>query len=192
MVFRYLDDLFAGNNRGLLNQLKTVIYKGMIVKQETKQTFLDLNLKIIDGKYITSTYDKRDDYDFDSIKYPHRSSNMSDASKHKIIVGQALRYAKSNTYYKDFLTNTRTTVQHMHTTNQLNLNTLKRNLYKFLDDYPDTTVKYSKPKNTIINDIFKRIKTGGQNMGNEITQVKHAKTRIMDLQEEEEMEDNNR
>jgi hypothetical protein len=153
MVFRYLDDLFAGNNNNLMDQYKSKIYEGMSVSKEHTNNFLDLNITIINGKFITKTHDKTDDYDYHSIKYPHITSNTPEASKHKIIIGETYRAYKKNTNYKDFKNKITTIIKRMKKHNKLNDTKLIKNITKYLNENPKITNKYGKNTNTIIKDI---------------------------------------
>ena len=42
----------------------------------TAANYLDLNIEIVNGKFVTRLYDKRRDYNFKIISLPHMSSNV--------------------------------------------------------------------------------------------------------------------
>ena len=44
---------------------------------DTEAPFLDLNLSISNGTVSTKIYDKRDDFDFDIVKFPFLDSDYS-------------------------------------------------------------------------------------------------------------------
>jgi hypothetical protein len=98
-TFRYIDDLVTFNNNGRLAEIFKEIYPpGLNLKKEnledTRATFLDLRIKIVDGKFHVSLYDKRDDFPFHINSFPHLPANVSIRRAHDILTSQLVRYAR--------------------------------------------------------------------------------------------------
>ena len=72
---RYLDDLLNIDNiyfdqMDLDRIYPTVIQLNRANYSHTEAPFLDLNLCISNGTVSTKIYDKRDDFDFDTVNFP--------------------------------------------------------------------------------------------------------------------------
>ena len=71
---RYLDDLLNIDNPdfvGMVNQIypsELQLNKSNI--SDTEAPFLDLHLSVANGFVSSKIYDKRDDFDFDRVKFP--------------------------------------------------------------------------------------------------------------------------
>ena len=105
---RFIDDIATINNDGLLMEEKGRIYpKELIPNEENKDdkegTFLDLSIKIVSHKFITKTYDKRDDYKFEIVNYPDLSGNIPQGDAYGVYISQTLRYARVCSRKEDFL-----------------------------------------------------------------------------------------
>lgn len=181
MTFRYIDDLFAGNNNDQMDKHKEAIYGKMEIKREDKTTFLDIHVKIVKNKFVTSIYDKRNDFDFNCIKHTHMSSNTNDASDHQIIKGQLLRFAKNCTNYKDFIKVARAETQHMITHNNMTERRLKRNTNNLITTYPGIMSKYGKDRHKIVLDIFNHNKSASNNLVEFTREEGHVTKDIKDL-----------
>ena len=99
--FRYIDDLLALNNHGLLQHYcKDFYHANLDVKHEnklpTEGTFLDLCIKVADKKFQRTLYDKRNDYDFEVNSFPPLPANVHYKIAHGVIIGQLRRFAKAN------------------------------------------------------------------------------------------------
>ena len=74
-ISRFIDDLLAINNNGLLNNYAQEIYPSeMVLEQQNPTpnecTFLDLRLRIVESEVCLSMYDKRDDCPFPIVNTP--------------------------------------------------------------------------------------------------------------------------
>ena len=52
-----------------------------------------IDISIHNKKFVTKIYDKRDDFNFEIIKYPSTSSNIHDSTLHAVFISQLIRYA---------------------------------------------------------------------------------------------------
>ena len=68
--------------------------------------FLDLQLTITNGIISTSIYDKRDNFDFPIVNFPHLCGNIPNKSSYGVFIGEAVRYARGCTYFADFISST--------------------------------------------------------------------------------------
>ena len=78
---RYIDDLLSLNDSGYIERVYKDIYPDVMVLNKTnntpdKATYLDINIEIINGKFVTKIYDKRRDFNFKIISLPHISGNV--------------------------------------------------------------------------------------------------------------------
>jgi hypothetical protein len=105
-VSRYIDDLLVLNGEGMMEQYGGEIYGGLQYNKENSEDhrthFLDLNLVVNDGKFVLSTYDKRDAFPFAVRSYPDLSGNIHNKQAHGVIVGQLKRFGKSNQHFSHF------------------------------------------------------------------------------------------
>jgi len=80
-TYRYIDDLIALNN-SQFERIKYDIYpisylnlKNTDEVPGSKVHYLDLSIQINQSKFLTTTYDKRDDFGFEIISYPFLEGN---------------------------------------------------------------------------------------------------------------------
>ena len=104
---RFIDDIGAINNDGILMQEKGNIYpKELILNEENEcdkeGKFLDISVKIVSNKIISKTYDKRDDYKFEIVNYPDLSGNIPQGDAYGVYISQTLRYARVCCMKEDF------------------------------------------------------------------------------------------
>ena len=78
---RYIDDLLAVNNDGILEDYKGRIYPPELKlssedKNDQEVTYLDLQLKIEKTSINYKLYDKRDNFGFSIVNFPDLSGNV--------------------------------------------------------------------------------------------------------------------
>ena len=69
---------------------------------DTKASCLDLHLSILDGFVSSKIYDKRDDFDFNSVNFPFLDSHVPRTNSYGIYVSQLLRFARASSHLVDF------------------------------------------------------------------------------------------
>ena len=65
-------------------------------------TFLDLVISIQDGKFLYQSYDKRKDFNFDIINYPHLNSNVPQIPSYGVFTSQLIRFCEVNSQLLHF------------------------------------------------------------------------------------------
>jgi hypothetical protein len=55
--------------------------------------FLDLNIAIVNNTIVTKIYDKRDDFDFNIVNYPHLVGDVPHATSYGVNISQLIRFA---------------------------------------------------------------------------------------------------
>ena len=107
-TFRYQDDCVALNDNGLFAEHFNKIYpKEMVLKgtniSRDKCTFLDLKISIYRGKFVYSSYDKRDDFGFEVVNFPNLSGNIPAMQSYGVYISQLVRFCDINITYKGFV-----------------------------------------------------------------------------------------
>ena len=79
-TMRYIDDLLVMNNTSFSDAIQDIYPSELRLKKTTESTtalsYLDILITIEHGKYST-TYDKRDSFQFDFVNFPDMSSNLN-------------------------------------------------------------------------------------------------------------------
>ena len=74
-TFRYIDDLLTLNNPNFVDEIKNIYPTQLELKKTTetdsKLSYLDLEINILDGKFTTTVYDKRDGFNFRIVNFPY-------------------------------------------------------------------------------------------------------------------------
>ena len=68
-----------------------------------KCTFLDLKVSIYRGKFIYSSYDKRDEFDFKVVNFPNLVGNIPGLQSYGVYISQLVRFCDINITYKGFV-----------------------------------------------------------------------------------------
>lgn len=68
----------------------------------TNAPYLDLNIFIINGKISTCVYDKRDDFNFQIVNYPHLSGNIPSSPSYGVYIPQLVRFSRCCSNVEDF------------------------------------------------------------------------------------------
>ena len=118
-TFRFIDDLNALNDGGEFEKHHQEIYPTeLILKKENTSfksaTFLDLNINIIAGQFITKLYDKRDSFPFFIVRLPHKSSNSPSKMFYSTIAAEIMRICRATTLFDDFVISVKALVDRMH------------------------------------------------------------------------------
>ena len=67
-----------------------------------KSTFLDLLISVFRGKFLYKSYDKRDDFNFEVVKYPHLHGKIPRKPSYGVFTSQVLRFCDVNGNVKNF------------------------------------------------------------------------------------------
>ena len=109
-VFRYIDDITVINGDGILDSVSKHIYsdKLKLVKVNSSPKSADvLDLQIVIQNKVASirTYDKRRQFSFQAINFPHMNSNVSTRMCYNVFSNQVRRHAFINSDLSDFVHN---------------------------------------------------------------------------------------
>ena len=109
--YRYIDDVLSLNNSNFADYIPLIYPPELEIKETTDTdhsvSFLDLHLEFDDsGQLSTKIYDKRDDFNFDIVNFPHLSSNIPSSPAYGVYISQLIRYARACSHYQDFFTTT--------------------------------------------------------------------------------------
>ena len=108
-TFRYIDDLFSINNVNFGNCISAIYPSELELKDtstsSTEVCYLDTNIKTGDvtTPFRISIYDKRDDFAFRIVNFPHMDSNIPANPAYGVYISQLVRYARICTSKVDFI-----------------------------------------------------------------------------------------
>ena len=71
---------------------------------DMKALFWDLHLSILDGFISCKIYDKRDDFDFESVNFPYLDGDVPRRALHAVYISQLIRFARVSSHVTDFNT----------------------------------------------------------------------------------------
>ena len=69
---------------------------------DTEAPFLDLHLSISNGFVSSKMYDKRDDLDFDRVKFPFLDGDVPQSTSYGVYISQLFRFARVSSHVADF------------------------------------------------------------------------------------------
>ena len=107
LTFRYIDDVISLNNPKFSDHLSKIYPPELEIKETTESdssaSYLDIFLEFdSDGHLSTRLYDKRDDFNFTIINFPHLSSNIPLSPSYGVYISQLIRYARACSSYNNF------------------------------------------------------------------------------------------
>ena len=122
-IFRFIDDLNSINDGGEFESNYSNIYpeelqlgEGNTDKHEA--SFLDLNIKIKDGKFHFGFFGKTDLFHFSNIRMPDKSSNVPSRIVYSAIGGESLRRVRANNNPASFSTAIKSPIGGIHGKNK--------------------------------------------------------------------------
>ena len=105
-TYRYLDDILALNNPEFSNFTDEIYPAELtLIKSNSSSDhtpFLDLDITINQGKLNTKVYDKRDDFSFPIVNFPHLDGDVPLAPSYGVYISQLVRYARVCSDVSDF------------------------------------------------------------------------------------------
>ena len=105
---RYLDDLLNIDNpyfEGMVNQIyPPELQLNKANTSDTEAPIIDLHLSISIGFDSSKIYDKRDDFDFDSINFPFSDGDVPRRLSYVVYIhiSQLIRFARVCSHVEDF------------------------------------------------------------------------------------------
>ena len=103
-IFRFIDDLNSINDGGEFESNYSNIYPEELQLDKHEASFLDLNIKLKDGKFYFGLFDKRDSFPFSIVRMPDKSSNVPASIVYSAIVAESLRIARASNNPESFST----------------------------------------------------------------------------------------
>ena len=95
---RYLNDLLNIDNpyfEGMVNQIYPLELKlNKANTSDTEASFWDLHLSISNGFVSSKIYDKRDDFDFDVVNFPHFYGDVPRRPSYGVYISKLIRFAR--------------------------------------------------------------------------------------------------
>ena len=105
-TFRFIDDLCSLNDGGMFGTVFKEIYPDELeLKEEHKGdhgAFLNLDISVIENKFVYKLYDKRDAFPFSIVRMPFLCSNIPRNTFYSALVGEFLRIARATLNLSDF------------------------------------------------------------------------------------------
>jgi len=105
-MFRYQDDCIIFNDEGAFSDIWKEVYPTEMQLEQTNNvcdcTFLDLAISKRNGKFFYQSYDKRKDFNFEVINYPHLHSNIPTAPSYGVFTSQLVRFCDVNSLWLHF------------------------------------------------------------------------------------------
>ena len=163
-VFRFIDDLLAINDGGEFERLHKEIYP---VELELKKeninfdaaTYLDLDIKIVDGVFEYKLYDKRkalrvNRKELHIVRFPFLSSNMPNKMVYSTISAEVLRICRATKGFINFSLDISEFFLRMKRQGA-KIEGVRLSTKKLLDRHYDTFKKYGLNKEQLSNEILK-------------------------------------
>ena len=105
---RYLDDILNINNVYFDNMVSQIYPSELQLNKantsDTEGAFLDLHLSISNDTVLTKIYDKRDDFDFEFVKFPFLDGDVPRSTAYGVYISKLIRFARAVSYVADFNT----------------------------------------------------------------------------------------
>ena len=105
---RYLDDILNIDNIYFDNMVSQIYPSELQLNKanasDTEAAFLDLHLSISNDIVSTKIYDKRDDFDFEIVKFPFLDGDVPRSTSYGVYISQLIRFARASSYVADFNT----------------------------------------------------------------------------------------
>ena len=107
-TFQYIDDLFSIDKVNFANCISTIYPSALELKDtstlSTEVCYLDTNIKTGENTPLSiSIYDKREDFAFPIVNFPHMDSNIPANPAYGVYISQGVRYARICTSKVDFI-----------------------------------------------------------------------------------------
>ena len=105
-TMRYIDDLLTLNNALFHSAIKHIYPDELTLKKTSESpvtlSYLDIQITIVNGKYSTAVYDKRDSFSFKIVNFPYLCSNIPSRPAYGVYISQLVRIARICSDYYSF------------------------------------------------------------------------------------------
>ena len=107
-TFRYIDDLLTLNNPTFEQEIRNIYPRQLELKRTTETdsrlSYLDLEINISDRRFTTAVFDKRDNFSFHIVNFPHMDSNIPSKPAYGVYISQLIRIGRICDSYESFYT----------------------------------------------------------------------------------------
>ena len=107
-TFQYIDDLLTLNNPNFEQEISNIYPPQLELKRTTETdsrlSYLDLELNIVEKKFSTAVFDKRDGFNFHIVNFPYMDSNIPSKPAYGVYISQLVRIGRICDSYKSFFT----------------------------------------------------------------------------------------
>ena len=94
-TMRYIDNLLSLNNTGFYQEIPNIYPPQLILKKTTETvdrlSYLHIQIDIINQKFRTTLYDKRNNFNFHIANFPHMDSNIPTKPAYGVYISQLVR-----------------------------------------------------------------------------------------------------
>ena len=91
-TFRYIDDILSFDNPLFTDNIKCIYPSELQLNKsnasDQEASFLDLHLKVNNGKININVYDKRDDFNFKIVNYPFLDGDIPISPSYGVFISQ--------------------------------------------------------------------------------------------------------
>ena len=103
---RYIDDLLTLNNNRFTKVIPNIYPPELELKRTTESptmlSYLDILIIIENEKYHTTIFDKRDNFGFNIVNFPHLCSNIPTKPAYEVYISQLIRIGRICDSFKGF------------------------------------------------------------------------------------------
>ena len=103
---RYLDDILNVDNPFFPNLFQNIYPAQLQLNKanvsDTNVAFLDLDISAQQGRIFTKIYDKRDDFNFNIVNFPHLDGDIPRIPSYGIYISQLIRFSRACSNLADF------------------------------------------------------------------------------------------
>ena len=105
-TMRYIDDLLTLKNTLFHSAIDDIYPEELKLKKTSESSIalssLDIQIIIVNGKYSTAVYDKRDSFNFKIVNFPHLSSNIPSGPAYGVYISQLVHIGRICICYYTF------------------------------------------------------------------------------------------
>ena len=105
---RHLEDILNINNFYFDNMVSQIypseLQLNKAITSDTEAAFLNMHLSISNDIVSTKIYDKRDDFDFESVNFPFLDGDDPRSRSYGVYISQLIRFARVSRHAADFNT----------------------------------------------------------------------------------------
>ena len=147
---RYIDDISVINFLDFGSVAKRIYHKSLLLEESESgyhyDTFLDLNIRIVNRNFVIGIYHKVDDFNFEVINFPFPSSNIHSQVGYNTFYSQLVRFYRLCNNVHDFIMRVNL-IRKKLSARGYSETTLHRYFLRFCNRYP-VCIKYGISENS--------------------------------------------